>query len=115
MNEKAVNVTMSEYEAFIATTWMRDDNPLVNEIRMWNGLQGETGEMAEVNKKWHRDGGDPDVYRERMTKEIGDALYYLATIANFNDITMDEAMRANVDKLSSRKVRGLLHGSGDDR
>lgn len=105
----------NEYEAFIATTWQRDENPLVNELRMWNGLHGETGEMAEVNKKWHRDKFTPEEYHEKMLAEIGDALYYLTTIANYNDITLQEVKRYNVDKLSSRKARGVINGEGDFR
>ena len=110
-----IKVPPEEYQAFIATTWQRDENPLVNELRMWNGLQGETGEMAEVNKKFLRDKMTVDEFHDKMVKEMGDAMYYLITLASYYDITFDEVLRANVDKLSSRKARGVINGSGDDR
>src|SRR5579875_3189942 len=62
------------------------------------GLAGEAGEVAEHAKKLLRDdaGVLTDERREAMAKELGVVLWYLAQIA-------------------SRKQRGVLHGSGDDR
>ena len=81
------------------------------------GLAGESGEIAEKVKKIIRDkGGVPDEEtKKEMTKELGDVLWYVAQICAELNISMDEAAKGNIEKLKSRKERGVLHGGGDNR
>lgn len=76
-------------------------------------LAGEAGEVAEKIGKSFRDGHELD--REEVKKELGDVLWYVAALAKEFDLTLDEVMAANIDKLADRQVRGVLHGSGDNR
>jgi NTP pyrophosphatase (non-canonical NTP hydrolase) len=76
------------------------------------GLGGETGEVLEKLKKWIRDG---NYDRNDIKKELGDLLYYLTKTALTCDLTLDEVMSANVEKLEGRKARGTEQGSGDHR
>lgn len=76
------------------------------------GLAGETGEVAEKVKKSIRD-GNLDV--EGLKKELGDVLWYIAAIANDMGFDLNEIAQMNLDKLESRKNRGVLQGSGDNR
>ena len=108
-------ITLEEYQEFVETTWIREDTPQAEELRIFYGLIGEIGEIAELNKKFMRDGGDPEQWRENIIKEFGDALYYFAKLANFFDIDLDDVLVTNVLKLTSRKDRGVIGGSGDDR
>ena len=50
-----------------------------------------------------------------MIKEIGDVLWYIASIAVDLDSSLEEVAEVNVSKLASRAERGVIHGSGDDR
>jgi len=81
-------------------------------------LAGEAGEVAEKIGKLMRDnnGFVDDKFREEIAKELGDVLWYLARLSTrFNlDFDKDVAQR-NLDKLFSRRDRGVLHGSGDNR
>jgi NTP pyrophosphatase (non-canonical NTP hydrolase) len=81
------------------------------------GLVGESGEVAEKVKKIIRDGDgvltDPD--REKIALEASDVCWYLAVLAYELDYTLEEIMQMNLDKLASRKERGVLSGSGDNR
>lgn len=87
-------------------------------------LAGETGEVMEKIAKF-RWRGDPlpettnlprEAYiREVVKKELGDALWYIAALAFEHGLTLEDIATANVAKLSSRKERGVLKGSGDDR
>jgi NTP pyrophosphatase (non-canonical NTP hydrolase) len=81
------------------------------------GLSGEVGEVAEKVKKIIRDGDgtltDPD--RDKIALELSDVCWYLAVLAFELDYTLEEVMQMNLDKLNSRKERGVLSGSGDNR
>ena len=108
-------VTIEEYQDFVETTWINADTPTENELRIMCGLIGELGEIAEKTKKYLRDGGDPDTYRTEITKEFGGLTYYLFKYANFLDIDMNDVIVGNVEQLTSRKERGVIQGSGDNR
>lgn len=81
------------------------------------GLGGESGEVLEKVKKLLRDndGEITDKFREEITKELGDVLWYIANLASDLEIWTDTIAISNLEKLSSRKRRGVLHGSGDNR
>ena len=81
------------------------------------GLCGETGEIAEKVKKIIRDksGVPNDTDKEAIAKEIGDVLWYLAQLSTELEIFLDDVAQLNLDKLASRKARGAIGGSGDNR
>ena len=81
------------------------------------GLCGEAGEVAEKVKKMIRD--DDGVLtperREALAKELGDVLWYVAQVATEAELNLGEVADANLRKLLSRRERGVLQGSGDER
>lgn len=81
------------------------------------GLCGETGEVAEKIKKIVRDNNNlvDDKRRADLEKELGDVLWYIANLAVELGLDMDGIAQKNIAKLKSRKERGVLHGSGDNR
>jgi len=81
------------------------------------GLANEAGEVLGVAKKIFRDqaGEVSEETRQKIKKELGDVLWYLAQVASDFDLKLDDIAQANLDKLASRKDRGVLQGSGDDR
>ena len=81
------------------------------------GLAGEAGEVAEKIKKVLRDGGGTvsEEKKEEIAKELGDVLWYLATLSRALKISFEDVARKNIDKLQSRQQRNELHGSGDNR
>jgi len=50
-----------------------------------------------------------------LVKEVSDELWYSAAIASDMDKKLSDIAQANLDKLQSRKQRGVLHGNGDNR
>ena len=42
-------------------------------------------------------------------------LWYLAVLADYLDLSLDDIATGNLAKLASRQSRGLLGGSGDNR
>lgn len=76
------------------------------------GLCSEAGEVAGKVKKMIRDGG---VNVEDTLDEIGDVFWYLARLCDELDVTAEEVLERNHNKLESRLQRGVLGGSGDKR
>ena len=81
------------------------------------GLVGEAGETADKIKKILRDkSGVIDEHDKiEITKELGDVLWYVANIARYLNVPLDEVAKLNLEKLDSRNKRNLLHGEGDNR
>ena len=81
------------------------------------GLCGEAGEIAEKTKKIIRD-KDSDFQqldKDDFTKELGDVLWHIAVLADYFDIPLEAVGQKNIEKLASRKQRGVIGGSGDNR
>ena len=81
------------------------------------GLCGEAGEIANKVKKIYRDhdGVLTDEYREILSAELGDCLWYVAAIASELGVSLGEVAMNNVDKLTDRMSRNKLGGDGDKR
>lgn len=81
------------------------------------GLCGEAGEVAEKIKKVIRDNGGvfTEEKKKEIIKEVGDVLWYIAALLSDLGVTMDEAAVGNLEKLFSRKERGVINGNGDNR
>lgn len=56
-----------------------------------------------------------DEQKKELKKELGDCNWYISESADVLDSKLSEIIQINVDKLSSRKERGVLHGNGDNR
>lgn len=81
------------------------------------GLVGESGEVAEKFKKLIRDhkGRLTDEDKAEIIKELGDVLWYITTISHLLGSNLEDVARKNNEKLLSRKARGVIAGSGDNR
>ena len=87
--------------------------PTVDLEYLLMGFIGEVGEVYSLLAKNIRD--ETDFEQEKIKKELGDCLWFIATICNDFGLSLDDVAKANLDKLLSRKIRGTLTGSGDDR
>ena len=82
------------------------------------GLTSEAGEVAGKVKKLILDGEDVEGFEVKkiaIASEIGDVLWYCAMMAREVGVPLNTIMQENLDKLHSRKERGTLQGSGDNR
>lgn len=80
-------------------------------------LASESGEvMQEVEKALRDDQCEFTMERKaKIRGELGDTLYYLASVAKLLDMSLDDIAAENMVKLRDRKQRGVLTGSGGDR
>ena len=76
------------------------------------GLTGESGEVSELIKKNLRDGV---LDLEDLEKELGDVLWYVSQLALCHNLDLEGVAIRNLAKLQSRKERGKIKGSGDNR
>ena len=81
------------------------------------GLAEEAGEVAGKFAKAVRDeGGNISTERkEAIKKELGDVCWFVAELCTVMGLSMEEVMQHNINKLTDRKERGVIHGSGDNR
>lgn len=81
------------------------------------GLIGEAGELANKIKKIVRDDRSKvtSEKKEDLKKELGDVMWYVAQLSTELNLKLSDVARENIEKLSSRMVRGKLRGSGDNR
>jgi NTP pyrophosphatase (non-canonical NTP hydrolase) len=81
------------------------------------GLAGEVGEILNKIKKVMRDhnGQVTDEFRDFLKDELGDVLWYLATLSTELNLDLSKVAELNVAKLASRKERNVIKGSGDNR
>lgn len=66
------------------------------------GLAGETGELLSEFKKQLRDGDSHHLFRERVAEELGDLLWYVATVASKYGLTLGQVAEANLQKTRDR-------------
>jgi NTP pyrophosphatase (non-canonical NTP hydrolase) len=78
---------------------------------------GEAGEVQGKIKKIIRDDGGfiTEKAKDEIAKELGDLLWYVASMCQNLGITMESVATGNIEKLQDRHARGTVHGSGDNR
>lgn len=81
------------------------------------GLAGEAGEVADKIKRIMRDDGGEltEERRKQIIYELGDVLWYVAALCYEIREPMANVAIKNLEKLGSRRDRGVLSGDGDDR
>lgn len=78
---------------------------------------GESGEVQGKIKKVIRDDGGHLTTDKRLAiaDELGDLLWYIARLADEMECELSTIAARNLAKLESRKTRGVIGGSGDQR
>lgn len=116
MSNEVNGMTMDEYQAKARKTAIYP-NIGSNIVYPTLGLCGETGEFAEKVKKAIRDDGGVITPERRIEiiKELGDVMWYIASIASELNLNLSEIANTNIEKLASRANRNKLSGSGDER
>ena len=63
------------------------------------GLAGEVGELATEYKKQLRDGDGYTVFKDKLTEELGDILWYLSAIAEHENLRLNYIAETNLQKI----------------
>ncbi len=110
-------MTFDEYQKQALTTAIVHPDPLMDKTIWAMGISGEAGEVLEKWKKIvaYKDGKISDEDLHEIKKELGDVVWYIALLAHSLGLSLDEVMQLNLNKLASRKKRGVQKGQGDNR
>ena len=98
-------MTINEYQKLAMTTLnpaLSQKDVLINGVM---GLCGESGEAIDIVKKWLAQGHELD--KEKLAKELGDICWYVAETATALDLSLEDIMAANIDKLRKRYPEGF--------
>lgn len=81
------------------------------------GLAEESGEVVGKIAKAIRDekGYISPARKEEIKKELGDVAWFLAELCTCFNLSLESVCVGNIEKLTSRKKRGKIHGEGDNR
>ena len=98
-------MTINEYQKLAMTTLnpaLSQKDVLINGVM---GLCGESGEAIDIVKKHLAQGHELD--REKLVKELGDIAWYLAETAYALDVSLEDVLQNNIDKLKKRYPEGF--------
>ncbi len=98
-------MNMQEYQEAVGRTRVTIEHEETIKLALI-GLQDELGEIAGPLKKylWH---GHSLPARSDLKDEIGDLLWYLATLCNSLNIDLEQVMQRNIEKLRQRYPDGF--------
>ena len=104
------------------------DSRWKNVLQMLEDMLGELGAIAKEIRK------EPDSllatetrlafyrlrylrhgFKDELQKEIGDIMWQLNGLMTVLDMSAEDVARQNLEKLASRKERGVIDGEGDNR
>jgi NTP pyrophosphatase (non-canonical NTP hydrolase) len=66
------------------------------------GLAGETGQLLSEYKKHLRDGEAHRLFKERVSEELGDLLWYIANVASKFELSLSDIAAQNLAKTKQR-------------
>ncbi len=77
------------------------------------GIAGEAAEVTDELKKVVFHGHDLDA--DKIKKELGDCLHYIAGIATFIGLTLEDVAYSNIKKLEKRYPSGFSEEASRNR
>ena len=119
-------MTLNEYQQQAMKTCMPSCN---NIAYMLTGLNAEVGEVNDKFAKAIRKeqiaitrnklsswvDRTPEDWEANLQKELGDVMWFCAGICSVMGWQLGDIALQNIDKLQSRKQRGVIIGNGDNR
>ena len=98
-------MTIDEYQKLAMTTLNPSLSPMDILINGVMGLCGEAGEAIDLVKKHLSQGHE--LNRAQLIQELGDVAWYLAETATALDVSLEEVLCLNIEKLRKRYPQGF--------
>lgn len=103
-------MTLDEYQQQAMRTHVESPERLVCYAL---GVAGEAGECADLVKKFIGHGHGLDA--EKLAKELGDVLWYVAGLAHVLGVSLSDVAAQNLRKLERRYPNGFSHEASRNR
>lgn len=87
----------NEYQK-LANRTLYDNEQVLTNLAL--GLSSESGEVVDIVKKYTFQGHELD--EKILTKKIGDVLWYLSQIAEWNNVDFEQVAQDNIEQLKKR-------------
>ena len=97
-----MKLTFVDYQAQAKETDQKAEDADVGLVIAMLGLVGEAGSLLSEYKKRLRDGEAHRGFKSQVAEELGDLLWYLATIATRSGLSLEEIAVANLAKTRAR-------------
>ena len=117
--KKAMSTCMPSCEnfAYMMLNLVGEVGELASKVA--KAIRKETGIMDDANFYYllHQDLGEPtstELYAD-LKAEAGDILWQLSGLCEIMGWKLEDVAQGNLDKLASRKARGVISGDGDNR
>ena len=110
LTEEQRKMDWASYQEWTKTTAVYPEEKAEEYLML--GLASEVGELLGKFKKEIR--GDGEKFSDKLD-ELGDVCWYIARLMDHYDLTHQEVLHRNFVKLTDRKVRDKIKGSGDKR
>lgn len=111
--KEAFKMDVNEYQKLALKTLnpkLSKKDILINGVM---GLCGESGEAIDIVKKHLAQGHD--LNKEHLIEELGDIAWYLAETSYALDISLEEVLKLNIEKLQKRYPEGFDKQKSIDR
>lgn len=108
-------MALNEYQLQAMRTCIHIFGSVDHKALGWNalGLAGEAGEVADEIKKII--GHGHNLNKDKLKKELGDVLWYVAALCNDLGLSMGDVAQANIDKLLVRYPNGFSQKDSRER
>jgi NTP pyrophosphatase (non-canonical NTP hydrolase) len=93
-------MNLKEYSEGVMRTVKILENPDMNQLHMVLGMVTETGELADVFKKYHAYNKVIDWVN--VQEEVGDLLFYISAFCFLNNFDLEKILEQNLSKLKIR-------------
>lgn len=98
-------MTINEYQGLAMRTSNRELSKADHLLNGVLGLNGESGEIADLVKKHRMQGHELNI--EHIAKELGDICWYIAETATAIGCDLETIMKMNIEKLKKRYPEGF--------
>lgn len=95
-------MNVDDYQVQALETIQFDPNDKTARSIVMLGLSGEVGGLSTEYKKNIRDGESYTIFRDKLTEEIGDIIWYISTLASIEGISLSEILDKNLKKTQGR-------------
>lgn len=106
-------MTGNEYQRLAIRTINKDLSYHDQLMNSCLGLSGEVGEYTDIVKKINFQNHPLEM--DKIQKELGDILWYVALACHVWDLKMDDVMGANIEKLKRRYPEGFRSAKSINR